>query len=152
MVEALSAAFGIIPIIIAGFYAGDLVWRDKERRMAEIIDSTPVTDWAFVLPKVLAIFLVLVATTVVGMLAAMGVQLFKGYTNLEPVGYLFWWIIPLTVSALQLAVLAVVLQVLSPNKYVGWGLLLVYLVASITLGTMGYQHNLYNYSGSPARP
>lgn len=152
MVEALSAAFGIIPIIIAGFYAGDLVWRDKERRMAEIIDSTPVTDWAFVLPKVLAIFLVLVATTVVGMLAAMGVQLFKGYTNLEPVGYLFWWIIPLTVSALQLAVLAVVLQVLSPNKYVGWGLLLVYLVASITLGTMGYQHNLYNYSGSPGTP
>jgi ABC-2 type transport system permease protein len=152
MVVALQQAFSIIPIIIAGFYAGDLVWRDRERKMAEIIDATPVTDWAFVLPKVLAIFLVLLATNIVGMLAAMGVQLFKGYTGLEPLGYLLWWIIPATVSGLQLAILAVFFQALSPNKYVGWGCLVLYLVASIALATMGFQHNLYNFSGSPGTP
>ncbi|WP_085340858.1 ABC transporter permease/M1 family aminopeptidase [Aquidulcibacter paucihalophilus] len=152
MVVALQSSFSIIPIIIAGFYAGDLVWRDRERRMAEIIDSTPVSDWAFVLPKVLAIFLVLLATNIVGMLAGMGVQLFKGYAGLEPMGYLLWWIVPSTVSGLQLAILAVFLQALSPNKYVGWGCLVVYLVASITLASMGFQHNLYNFGGSPATP
>ena len=152
MVVALQGSFSIIPIIIAGFYAGDLVWRDRERRMAEIIDSTPVSDWAFVFPKVLAIFLVLLATNIVGMLAAMGVQLFKGYADLEPMGYLLWWIVPGTISALQLAILAVFFQALSPNKYVGWGCLLVYLVASITLASMGFQHNLYNFGGSPGTP
>jgi ABC-2 type transport system permease protein len=152
MVRALQGAFAIIPVIIAGFYAGDLVWRDRERRMAEIIDATPVTDWAFVLPKVLAIFLVLLTTNVVGMVAGMATQLFKGYAQLEPMGYLLWWIVPNTISALQLAILAVFFQAISPNKYVGWGLLVLYLIASITLGNLGFQHNLYNFGGNPGTP
>ena len=41
MIEALQGAFTIIPLIIAIYYAGELVWRDRERRMHEIIDSTP---------------------------------------------------------------------------------------------------------------
>lgn len=152
MVGALYGAFAIIPIIIAGFYAGDLVWRDRERRMAEIIDATPVSDWAFVLPKVLAILLVLLSANVVAMFTAMGVQLIKGYTNLEPLGYLLWWIIPSTMSAMQLACLAVFLQAVSPNKYVGWGLLVIYLVLSITLNNLGFQHNLYNFGSNPQVP
>jgi ABC-2 type transport system permease protein len=152
MVGALQAAFGIIPIIIAGFYAGDLVWRDKERKMADIIDATPVSDWAFVLPKVLAIFLVLLATNCIGAIAGMGVQLYKGYANLEPMGYLMWWVIPMTITSLQLAVLAVFFQALSPNKYIGWGCLLLFLIASLVMSNLGLEHNLYQYSSTPSVP
>ena len=41
MIEALLGSFVIIPLIIAIYYAGELVWRDRERRMHEIIDATP---------------------------------------------------------------------------------------------------------------
>jgi ABC-2 type transport system permease protein len=152
MVSALFGAFSIIPIIIAGFYAGDLVWRDRERRMADIIDATPVSDWAFVLPKIMAIFLVLLATNLVGMLTAMGVQLVKGYADLEAVNYVFWWIIPMTVGALQVAIMAVFFQAISPNKYVGWGCLVIYLIASLVMGNLGLEHNLYQISGVPSAP
>lgn len=152
MVGALQGAFAIIPIIIAAFYAGDLVWRDRERRMHEIVDSTPVSDWAFVAPKVVSIFLVLVIIAIVGAAAGMLTQSFKDYTNYEEIGYLLWWILPVTLSSAHLAVLAIFFQAISPNKYVGWGFILLYLIASITLGTLGYQHNLYNFGGNPGVP
>lgn len=152
MVGALQGAFAIIPIIIAAFYAGDLVWRDRERRMHEIIDSTPVSDWAFVAPKILAIFLVLVVIAIIGAGAGVLTQTFKDYTNYEYLGYVLWWIVPVTISSAHLAVLAIFFQAVSPNKYVGWGFVLLYLIASITMGTLGYQHNLYNFGGNPGVP
>ncbi|MGA1342651.1 MAG: ABC transporter permease, partial [Hyphomonas sp.] len=152
MVGALQGAFGIIPIIVAAYYSGDLVWRDRERRMHEIIDATPLPDWAFVLPKILAIFLVLVSTALVGALAGIAVQAIKGYGDFELTGYLLWWVIPMTISAAQLAVLAVFFQAISPNKFIGWGLIVIYLISSLTLSSLGFQHNLYQFGGSPGVP
>jgi ABC-2 type transport system permease protein len=152
MVGGLQGSFGIIPVIIAAYYAGDLVWRDRERRMHEIIDAAPVANWAFVLPKVLAIFLVLVSTALVGALAGIAVQAIKGYANFELGGYLLWWVIPMTISAAQLAVLSVFLQTISANKFIGWGLVVVYLISTLTLSNLGFQHNLYQFSGSPGVP
>ena len=40
MVQALGGAFAIMPIFIAIYYAGELVWRDRDRRMHEIVDAT----------------------------------------------------------------------------------------------------------------
>ena len=55
MIQALDGAFTFFALIIAIYYAGELVWRERERRTHEIIDATPVPDWAFVAPKTLAI-------------------------------------------------------------------------------------------------
>jgi ABC-2 type transport system permease protein len=55
MVQALQGAFSVIPIIIAVFYAGELVWRDREQRMHEIVDATVAPDWVHLLPKIAAI-------------------------------------------------------------------------------------------------
>jgi ABC-2 type transport system permease protein len=152
MVRALQDAFSLIPLIVAIYYAGELVWRDRERRVHEIIDSTAAPDWAHLVPKILAIALVLMATSVVGALAGMGVQLFKGHTAFELAGYALWWVWPMTVSALQLAVLSVLVQVIVPQKFIGWGVMLVYVVAAIVMGSAGFEHNLYNYSGTSPVP
>ena len=46
MIEALLVS-KTIPLFVAAFYAGELVWRDRECRINEIIDATPSPDWAF---------------------------------------------------------------------------------------------------------
>ncbi|HTY49098.1 MAG TPA: hypothetical protein VMB48_05350, partial [Steroidobacteraceae bacterium] len=84
VIDLLRGAFTIIPIIIAIYYAGELVWRDAERRMQEIVGATPAPDWAFVIPKVLAIALVLLATELAGVGLAAGFQLWHHYTHLQP--------------------------------------------------------------------
>ncbi len=152
MVQALNDSFTLFPIIIAIYYAGELVWRDRERRMHEIVDATSAPDWAHVLPKVIAIALVLLSTSLVGVLAGVAVQTIKGYYHYHLVDYALWFVWPLTAGMLQVAVLSVFVQVLVPQKYLGWGVMLVYLVANIAMATAGFEHNLYNYGGSPNVP
>ncbi|MFC4442305.1 ABC transporter permease/M1 family aminopeptidase [Caulobacter henricii] len=148
----LMGSFGLIPMIIAIYYSGELVWRERERKTHEIIDATPVPDWAFVAPKTLAIALVLISTLLVSVLAAILSQLAHGYTHLELGKYLLWYILPQSVDWILLAVLAVFLQAISPHKFIGWGLMVIYLVATITLSNLGFEHKLYNFGSVTDTP
>jgi hypothetical protein len=39
-----------------------------------------------------------------------------------------------------------------PHKFIGWLAMLLVIVAQIVLAQLGYEHNLYQYGGSPAVP
>ena len=144
ILPALEGGFLIFAMIIAAFFAGEMVWRDRDRRMHEIIDATPAPDWTFVLPKVLAVSLVLISTLLGSVLAAVVVQLLKGYFNLEPEKYLLWYLLPHAADFILIGILAVFIQVLSPNKFVGWGVMVIWLVLTIVMQRMGFEHLLYS--------
>ncbi|AHE53383.1 ABC transporter permease/M1 family aminopeptidase [Sphingomonas sanxanigenens] len=151
LIGLLMGTFGIFPIIIAIYYAGELVWRDRDRKFHEIIDATALPNWACMVPKTLAVTGVLFATLAISVVAAILVQLGRGLTDLSLGQYIGWYLLPQTIEMAILAVLAVFVQAVSPNKYVGWGVMLVYLVGTITLVNMGFEHPLYNYryTGEP---
>jgi aminopeptidase N len=152
MVQALQNGYALLPIILAIFYAGELVWRDRDRRMHEIIDATAAPDWTHLLPKIVAIAAVLVSSMLLGVLAAIAWQAAHGFFRLEIGGYLAWFVWPMSIAAVQIAILTVFVQVLVSNKYIGWAVMLVYFVASVMLGNIGFEHNLYNYGGGPQVP
>lgn len=152
VIPILLGSFTLFPLIIAVYYAGELVWRERERRMHEIIDATPLPNWAYVVPKTIAVALVLLITLVFGALAAILVQLAKGYTDVEPAKYFMWYVLPQSAGLVLIAILAVFVQSLSPNKYVGWAVMVVYIVTTIVLTTMGFEHNLYQYPSAPEVP
>jgi ABC-2 type transport system permease protein len=149
LIPILNGSFSIIPIIIAIYYAGELVWRERDRKMHEIIDATPLPNWAYVVPKTLAVALVLISTVLFSVVAAIAVQLIKGGVDLELGKYALWYVLPLSFDVTLLAVLAVFVQALSPNKYVGWGVMVLYIVATIIFGSIGLDHNLYLYGRTP---
>ncbi|HYD37687.1 MAG TPA: M1 family aminopeptidase, partial [Allosphingosinicella sp.] len=152
VIPILAGSFGLFPIIIAIYYSGELVWRERDRRMHEIVDATPLPNWAYVIPKTLAVAMVLFVTLLFGALAAILVQLVKGYTDIEPAQYLLWYVLPQSVGMLMIAVLAVFVQSLSPNKYVGWAVMVVYIVSTIVMNSLGFEHNLYQFAGAPQEP
>ena len=152
VINQLNGSFTFIVMIVAIYYAGELVWRERERRTHEIVDATAVPDWAFVAPKTLAIALVLLSTLLVSAAAGVAVQLGKGFTDLQLAKYLFWYILPNAVDWTLVAVLAVFFQAVSPHKFVGWGLMVLYVIATQPFTTLGFDHNLYNYGGAPRVP
>ena len=152
LLSPLLGSFGLIPMIIAIYYSGELVWRERERKTHEIIDATPVPDWAFVAPKTLAISLVLVSTLLVSVVAAVLSQVFHGYFNLELDKYLLWYVLPQSLDFILVAVLAVFLQSISPHKFIGWGLMVIYMVTTITFVNLGFEHKLYNYGSATDTP
>jgi ABC-type transport system involved in multi-copper enzyme maturation permease subunit len=152
MIQTLSGSFTFMILIVAIYYAGELVWRDRERGVYMVVDATPAPDWAFVMPKVLAIVLVLLASIASSTVAAMIVQLLRGYTNLQISHYLLWYIVPSAIDFALIAVLAVFVQTLVPHKTVGWLVMLLFIVAQTTLGKLGFEDNLYQYNGGSETP
>jgi aminopeptidase N len=152
MIETLRGTFTIIPLLIAIYYAGELVWSSRDRRMHEIIDATPAPDWSFAFPKMLAISLVLFVTLTGGALAAVVVQLLKGYSTLELQNYLIWYVLPGTVDVILFAILAVFVQTMVPTKAMGWLVMMLFIVAQSTVSSLGFEHPLYLYGASTPEP
>src|SRR4051794_4550831 len=151
-VSGVRGNFQVVLLMIAAFYGGELVWRERDRKLNELIDSTAVPSWVITVPKMLAIFLVLLAVNVAAMVTGLFYQLVEGAHFLGIPQYLGWFMIPAAIDGLLIATLAVFVQVLSPNKYVGWGILFVWFVGSIFLSNMGYSNPLYTYDSSPSVP
>jgi len=152
VIGTLNGSFAFLVVIVAVFYAGELVWRERDRKTHEIVDATAVPDWAFVVPKTLAIVLVLVSMLAVSALTGMAVQLSKGFVDIQPEKYLLWYVLPSAVDWALIAVLAVFFQAISPHKFVGWGLMILYLIGTLSLPNLGFEHNLYLYGGRPPTP
>ncbi|HEY8434324.1 MAG TPA: ABC transporter permease subunit, partial [Sphingomicrobium sp.] len=67
----IRGGFGITILLIAAFYGGELVWRERDRNLSEIIDSTPVESWVITVPKIVAIFVVLLLVNVAAMVTGL---------------------------------------------------------------------------------
>ncbi|RYY28797.1 MAG: aminopeptidase [Sphingomonadales bacterium] len=152
MIQTLLDQFVTIPLFVAAFYAGELVWRDRERRIHEIVDATPSPDWAFLMPKILAIAVLLLAMGLMSIFAAISVQMLKGYTSIEYGHYFTWYLAPWFVTMLLYAVLAVFVQTLVPHKFVGLLVVLLFFVMQTALPTMGFESHLYLYATTSPTP
>jgi ABC-2 type transport system permease protein len=151
-ITGVQGGSAIFLLMIAAFYGGELVWRERDRKLNELIDSTAVPSWVMTVPKMLAIFLVLLIVNVAAALTGMFYQLVEGARALGIPEYVAWFIVPAAIDNLLFAILAVFFQVLSPNKYVGWVILLIWFVSGIFLNNMGYGNPLYTYERSPDVP
>jgi hypothetical protein len=152
VVTTVRGGFQIVLLMIAAFYGGELVWRERDRKLNELIDSTPVPSWIMTVPKILAIFVVLLVVNFAAMATGIFYQLVEGARAVGIPQYLGWYILPAAIDGMLIAILAVFAQVLSPNKYVGWGIIFIWFVGSIFLNNMGYANPLYTYDGTPNVP
>jgi ABC-2 type transport system permease protein len=152
MIQTLTEQFTLIPLIIAAYYAGELVWRDRERRVNEIVDATPSADWAFVVPKIIAIAIVLFSMALISVGAAVSVQAIKGHFMFEIGHYLIWYVLPWLLTMVMYAVLAVFIQMLVPHKFGGLLVMLLVLAAQMSLTKLGFEHNLYHFAGTSPVP
>lgn len=153
LIPEIEDSFRLIPLIIAIYYAGELVWRERERSVHELVDSAPMPNWGYVVPKTLAMAVVLMGALLTTVVASIVVQLSLGYTHLELDNYLFWYVLPRTWDMLLLAAVAVFVQSISPHKAVGWGIMVLFLGwQELNAGWRIVDHNLLNYGGTPPVP
>jgi ABC-2 type transport system permease protein len=148
MMQSMQGSYQFLLVIIVTFYAGDVLWRERDARIASVTDSMPVPNWVPVLAKFGALTAVVLAFIFFGVLAAIGFQLWHGYTNIEPGLYLQAAFIDAWPFVLMGA-LALFLQIISNQKFIGYLLLILVLLAQIVLSQIGYEHNLYIYGGAP---
>jgi hypothetical protein len=150
VLELASDTFYLFMLAITTFYGGEMVWRERESRMAQMLDATPVPSWLPLISKLLALIGLQALLLCVIMLTGMSVQIFKGYFQLEPGLYLHeLFLIQLPGFAL-LAVLSIALQVLLNQKYLAFFAMVLYYVATLSFASLGLAHPLILYAHTPA--
>jgi ABC-type transport system involved in multi-copper enzyme maturation permease subunit len=151
MTEAMDGSFRWLLWIIIAFYAGELVWRERSGRINEVTDAFPLPDWIPLLSKFFAIGSVIVLFQLAGCIECVVYQLGRGYSHIEPGLYLS----NIAMSSLQfllVAALALFLQVMANNKFLGYLFTVLFYVSAIALALLHFEHNLYNYASAPGVP
>ncbi len=152
MLELITGAFFLFAVIILTVYSGELVWRERQRNLADVWDALPVPGWVFWGAKLVALVAIIGAVLVVAMLTGIGMQAFRGYTRFEVPLYLVGLFAHAGPQFLMLAVLALFAQVVTNNKYAGFLVMLLYFIAQPVLGALDLRHHLYDYATVPAAP
>ncbi len=149
IVNLLNNGLGFLPFVVIVFYAADLMWRDKSAGIYEVIDATPTPNWAFIFPKMIAIFMVVFGLFLFMAILGISHQIFNGFTDIEIGQYFVRFFYITGLPLMQVTVLAIFFQTVFANRYLGIFAMLIYYVLSITLSNFGFEHNLYQYAGAP---
>ncbi|WP_219118709.1 M1 family aminopeptidase [Janthinobacterium sp. UMAB-56] len=149
MLQQISNSFSFLLIIIVTFYAGELIFKERQARIADVSDAMPVPDWVPLLAKCTALIGVIAGYLLVGVIAAIGFQLVKGGAPVELGLYLKGTLLGALFFVLM-GLCALTLQVLSNNKFIGYLLVILLMVAQAVLGMLHFEHNLYAFGGMPA--
>ncbi|NHZ42414.1 ABC transporter permease/M1 family aminopeptidase [Massilia aquatica] len=150
VLELISAAFSLFMLVVTTFYAGELVWREREARVGQMLDALPLPSWLPMLSKLFALVGLQVLMLVLVMMSGMLIQLFRGYFAIDIGLYLQSLFLIQLPNYVLIAVLAMALQVLINHKYLAYFAMIVYYVATITFGSLGLDHPLLLYGTAPS--
>ena len=148
MVTALQQSYSFVLMIIVLFYAGELFGRARAAKTHEVVDAMPTPDWVAPAAKFGALVLVVFAFQLFGGLTAIAIQLAKGHVAIEPLVYLRTLAVD-SIVYLLMAGLALSLQAYANNKFVGYGLMILFLAVQPAMSALDLTHNLYNYGSAP---
>ncbi|MCR6662563.1 MAG: ABC transporter permease subunit [Luteimonas sp.] len=151
MLTLLQGAYSWLLVIIALFYAGELVWKERAARMHEVTDAMPVANGVPLAAKLLALVGVVFAFQLIGGLASIAIQLAKGYAQVEPLVYLKTLALN-SVAFILMGGLALCLQVFTNNKFAGYAALILVMIGQGVLAYLDFTHNLYTFGNWPNAP
>jgi ABC-2 type transport system permease protein len=152
MLAEIDKPVTIFTLIASIFYGGELVWKERELYIHEIVESTAISNWAYLSAKLAGLILALTIVLLMCPLAGMILQMSKGYFQFEFEKYFLWFVLPNLFQFIYYAILTIFFQALSPNKYLGWGLTVLSFSVLIAQGLLFDYHPLYYFASDSTVP
>jgi len=149
MVLMAGAGFLIFAIAIIIFYSGELVWQERDAQLNQVIDAFPLQRWVLFCSKLFALMLVQVLVVLSIMLAGLTVQIVQRYYHFEFGLYFRELFLNRLTELWILCALAIFVQTVVNNKYLGHFVMVLYIVATIALPPAGFQDYLYRFGQTP---
>jgi ABC-2 type transport system permease protein len=140
----------IVPLLLL-YFAGELIWRERDAGMGEISDTMPVSEWSRLLGKLFGMILIIAAFVALQIIAGMIAQLILGYN----IGSRDLSLYITIMFGLQLpeyvlfAVLGLVVHTIVDQKYIGHMASLMIYVVILVAPLFGLEHNMLIYGAGP---
>ncbi len=131
VLEMIAGSLYLFLVALITYYAGVLIWKDRDAHMDEIADSLPAPEWISYASRFTALAVMVMLVQLLAMIAGIVVQTCYGYHRYQLGLYLNQLLVRDLAFFLFLAALAFFIHVLSPNKYVGYFLYIVFFIANL---------------------
>ena len=150
MIDLIRGSLYLFLVAIMTFFAGVLVWKEREARLDDVFDALPFPTWIMYSGKLLSLTLIVVLVLLTGMFAGMVTQAANGYQRFQVSLYVVELLGVDLFQMFCLMVLAMLSHVLAPNKYLGYFLFVVLLlVDSFVWRMLGVESRLVNFGSLP---
>jgi ABC-type transport system involved in multi-copper enzyme maturation permease subunit len=120
MLNMISGTLYGFLVAMITFFAGVLVWEERDAQSDEVSDALPMPEWPGYLAKFIALMTAIACIQALVIIVAVSVQAAHHYTRFQLGLYTENMLGQNLLSFAFLAVLAFFIHVLSPNKYVGY--------------------------------
>ena len=150
MLELGGGGFALFILAIITFYSGELVWRERDAQLNQIMDALPVRRWVLFGSKLCALMLIQVLLLLMVMFCGLFVQILHGYHRFEIGLYLTDLLGRQLIGFWILCAIAMLVHTIVNHKYLGHFVMVLYfLVVFIVPQQTSFQDYLYRIGESP---
>jgi len=149
VLEQLGGQFALFMVILITFYAGQLVWRERDTDVQQVHDVLPLPSSLVFAAKGVALGLVCAVLMLVVLVTGVGTQLSYGFTEIDVGLYLTHLYGVQLVDYLLLAVLALTVHVIVNHKYLGHFIMVALFLALLFSSQIGLEHSLWTFGSDP---
>ena len=149
MVEMIRSSTAMMIMIVITYYTAEVVWRERQSGIGDIVDSMPINNFIFWLSKLTAVWAVVIALLLICSLVTMSVQYLKGYPHIDILQYFISLSLFSALPWMMYVVLAFLLQVVSSNKYIGMAWFVIFIGSRLLMDPLGLEHHMFQFGQAP---
>ena len=144
VLDITRSSFQLFITILTVYYAGELVWKDRDKSFFEIIDSKPVSNLYFYATKLFSLIFLQIFFAVLIFVTGILIQIVNKYYFFELGVYFQSLFVYFLIPNLFICVLALFAQTISKSKFIGHSIVIFNLVfTSFITSSLGFNHKLY---------
>ena len=147
-----STALQIFVALLISLYAGQLIWRERDTRMSEIVDAAPISNGWMLTIKYLALLGLVMTIQFALLLSGVMIQMINDYAHFQLLLYLRTLFGFQLVELLMFATVAMVLHVLVNHKYVGHLTVILFYFYTLLGPRIGLEHKLFVFGSDAGLP
>ena len=149
MTDSISGTSLFVAIIIV-FFSGELIWRDRDEKINEVLDSTPHNSLVSLLSKTISLFSLTIILHTFFVTFAVLFQIIMGFSDIQLRIYFWDFIYEALPIYLSLSTTLIAVQVIVNNKYLGYLISVVLiLVLDIILILADIGSNMLSFGSTP---
>ncbi len=150
ILEIISSTLYIFLIALITYFAGVLVWKDRDQRMDEIADSLPTPEWVSYLSRFVALAMMVLLVQLLALSSGVIIQAWFGYHRFQLGLYLNQLLVRDGSFFIFYGVLAFFIHALSPNKYVGYFIYIAFVIVNLFIWSpLNIATNLVQFGVAP---
>ncbi len=142
----LMNTFTLSFLIIAIFYTGELLWKERSMGVHLMMDALPIPTFATLVSKFLSMTLIYISLLLMLIVAGVATQAAYGNYSFNLPVY-FGTLFTSTLSFLLLyTLITIFIQILCGNKFLGFTFTIVFFIVESMLSQVGVEHSLWRFA------